>query len=257
MGAKKITRYLLRLDDACPTWDAVRWERVLALADECGIRPILGVLPDNRDPDLVRGAADADFWPRMRELAAQGATIALHGYRHLAAYKGGGLLPLHVWTEFAGAPLATQQAWITQGLHLLRAQGLAPELWIAPCHGQDRNTLRALRASGITALSDGLASVPYRRGGIVWVPQQLWTPMEKGSGLWTILLHPNTATDQEIEALGNFLRAHREEFLSFPFALEMFPPAPYTPLLALREQCSLLRIRVARARKRLRVARLS
>jgi predicted deacetylase len=251
MKSKKTTRYLLRLDDACPTWDGARWERVLGLAAQHGVRPILGVLPDNQDPDLIRGEEDAAFWPRMRALAAAGATMALHGYRHLAEHRGGGLLPLHEWTEFAGAPLDTQRAWIAAGLELLRAQGLEPELWIGPRHGQDRNTLRALREVGIGVVSDGFAPVPYRRAGAVWLPQQLWAAREKGPGLWTILIHPNTATDAEIDALAIFLGQHRAEFIDFHAALEQFPPAPhYSPFLRLVQWCTLTRIRVARARRR-------
>jgi peptidoglycan/xylan/chitin deacetylase (PgdA/CDA1 family) len=256
MTTRKTTRYLLRLDDLCPTWDRARWRRVLALTAEYRIQPILAVLPDNRDPDLICGAEDPEFWPTVRELAGQGATIALHGYQHLSEHRGGGLLPLHEWTEFAGAPLETQRAWIAAGLALLHAQSLKPELWIAPRHGQDTNTLRALKETGINVVSDGFAPRPYRRGGVVWLPQQLWAAVEKGPGLWTILIHPNTATDAEIDQLAVFLHAHHQEFTSFPNALELFPPAPhYSPHIALGEWLQLTRIRLAKARKRRRTER--
>lgn len=250
------TRYLLRLDDACPTWNRDRWEWVLKRTTSYGIKPILGVLPDNQDPDLICGEADADFWPRMRQLAAGGASIALHGYRHLAMHAGGGLLPLHQWTEFAGAPLQLQRAWIRAGLALLRAQNLEPALWIAPRHGQDNNTLRALAEAGISVLSDGLAHVPYRRGGMVWLPQQLWAPKEMGPGLWTFLIHPNTATDPELQALDSFLAAHRQEFVDLSTALELFPPThSYFPFLWFGEWCRLTRIRWARTHKRRQMLR--
>lgn len=245
------TRYLLRLDDACPTWDQMRWERVLDMAAGHGIKPILGVLPDNQDTELICGPEDADFWPRMRQLAADGATIGLHGYRHLAAHQGGGLLPLHKWTEFAGAPLETQRTRIRAGLELLRAQGLEPKLWIAPRHGQDGNTLRALAEVDIRVLSDGFAPMPYCRGGIVWLPQQLWQPKAMGPGLWTILIHPNTATEGDIDALREFFAAHRHEFVEFSTALELFPAArSYFPFLWFGQWCTLMRVCAARACRR-------
>lgn len=249
MSEKLPTRYLLRLDDLCSTWNRERWERVLALAAAHGVRPILGVLPDNRDPDLICGEVDAGFWPRVRELAAGGATIALHGYQHLAEQRGGGLLPLHEWTEFAGAPFAIQRRWITAGLAKLRGEGLQPELWIAPRHGQDRNTLRALSEAGINVVSDGFAPTPYRRGGLLWLPQQLWAPQEKGPGLWTILMHPNTATSAEICALEAFLTSHRHQFASFAEALALFPAQRYGALNFVRDWLKVRRIRMARARQ--------
>ena len=70
-----------------------------------------------------------------------------------------------------------------RGSKTLRTYGLNPKLWVAPRHGFDRNTLRALQQEGIGYLSDGFARIPFRRGGITWIPQQLWEPVRKSSGL--------------------------------------------------------------------------
>jgi predicted deacetylase len=175
----KPAQYLLRLDDLCLTASRPRWQRFLELIEEFGIKPILAVVPDNRDADLELAPADAEFWARMRALEAAGATIGLHGYRHLSNGRGRSLVALHRATEFAGVAEETQREWIRAGLEILRGQGLDPRIWVAPRHGFDAHTLRALRAEGVGVLSDGFARVPFVRGGVTWIPQQLWGPVEK------------------------------------------------------------------------------
>ena len=55
-------QYLLRFDDLCPTMRRSRWEQYRNLIEEFGVRPILAVVPDNRDKDLDGSPADPEFW---------------------------------------------------------------------------------------------------------------------------------------------------------------------------------------------------
>ncbi len=215
-------QYLLRFDDLCPTVSHRRWQRLESLIEEFGIRPILGIIPDNRNPTLDISDPDPEFWERMRAMEARGATIAVHGYQHRCDSREGGLLGLHKRSEFAGVPEATQREWIRRGLEILREHGLDPRLWIAPRHGFDWTTLEVLRAEGITALSDGFARVPIERGGVTWIPQQIWEPVEKSKGLWTICIHPNTASNDLIEQLRAFLQKHAGQFTSVERVLAEF-----------------------------------
>jgi predicted deacetylase len=215
-------QYLLRFDDLCPTMDRLRWERCKALIVEFGIRPILAVVPDNRDRSLEVAPADPLFWDEMRAMQAAGATIGLHGYRHLCTSKGSGFLALKTSSEFAGIEVDIQLQWLNTGLKILRKQGLDPTVWVAPNHGFDNGTLRALRAAGIRMLSDGLGRIPFRREDILWIPQQLWGPVEKTAGIWTICIHSNSADLAEIERLGRFLRNHANQFTSVDRVAEEF-----------------------------------
>ncbi|MGB9232144.1 MAG: DUF2334 domain-containing protein, partial [Terracidiphilus sp.] len=58
-------RYLLRLDDLCPTVDHERWLSSCALIEEFRLQPILAVVPDNRDPALNLSPPDPDFWKQL------------------------------------------------------------------------------------------------------------------------------------------------------------------------------------------------
>ena len=86
------------------------------MIEEFRLQPILAVVPDNRDPELEFSPPDPEFLERMRMLEAAGATIGLHGYRHLCESRGRSLLGLARTSEFAGVAAETQRAWIHEGL---------------------------------------------------------------------------------------------------------------------------------------------
>jgi len=218
-------QYLLRFDDLCPTHSRSGWAPFEALIEEFSLKPILAVVPDNRDPELEIDAPDPEFWSRMQALEAGGAAIALHGYQHLCRSRGRSLVPLYGETEFAGVPAAVQRQWIAAGLGILRARGLNPRVWVAPQHGFDLATVAVLRSEGIQAISDGLARLPFTRGGLTWLPQQLWEPVEKRRGLWTICLHSNTACPETAENLRAFLIRHGSRFSSLDAVLAQIRPA--------------------------------
>ena len=212
---RSAAQYLLRCDDLCPTMVSERWQRMQALIVRYQVKPILAVIPDNQDPSLNFASPDPDFWKKMRNLQAIGATIALHGFRHKCTLSGRSMIPLHRETEFAGAPEDQQREWIHEGVKILRSHGLNPRLFVAPRHGFDRSTLRALLDEGIPALSDGFASRPFLRAGMLWLPQQHWAPVKKQSGLWTICMHSNTASNHQMEELEAFLEGNAAHFTSY------------------------------------------
>jgi predicted deacetylase len=252
MNLPKPAQYLLRIDDLCPTVHAGRWERLRMLIEEFGIRPILAVVPANLDSDLDASMPDPNFWNRIRVMEDSGATIALHGFAHVCRAHGRSLIPLHALSEFAGVDLDPQRQRISRGLAILRSYGLAPKLFVAPRHGFDRNTLLALREQGVGFISDGLARRPFVRFGVTWIPTQLWSPVRRSRGLWTICIHPNTTDDTRFAELRSFLSQCAGQFTSFDLIAAEFEPAPlgipersYELIATVR-----LRLRFARTRHR-------
>lgn len=251
MKPPRPAQYLLRIDDLCPTLDAARWASLRALIEEFNIQPILAIVPDNHDRALDASPSNPAFWPSMRTMQASGATIALHGLNHVCDMQGKSLIPLHKRSEFAGASLQAQRARIARGLAILRSHGLAPKLFVAPRHGLDRNTLRALSEEGIVYVSDGFARVPFVRSGVTWIPMQLWSPLTRSAGLWTICIHPNTSDDAGIENLSRFLTQHAAQFTSFDRVVSEFTPSPLSPYERAFEFIAIARLRLRYARSRL------
>ena len=246
-------QYLLRFDDLCPTTSRRRWEQYRNLIEQFGVRPILAVVPDNRDEGLDSSPPDPEFWTHLRALESAGAAIAVHGYRHLCHSRGKSLLGLHRRTEFAGVEFERQREWIHAGFKILRDQGLNPRLWIAPRHGFDRNTLRVLKDIGVEFMSDGFARVPYRRYGITWIPQQIWSPVVMDKGLWTICIHPCASSSRDVERLRSFLERHSSQFTTFDRALTDFPARPLGVWEQIYQAIALKRVqrRIGRRRKRI------
>jgi predicted deacetylase len=210
--------YLIRLDDACPTMDGVRWASLEEMLDRHGVRPIVAIVPENADPDLIRGSADAGFWARAKMWASRGWSIALHGHRHQLRRVRGSLVSSSHYAEFTGLPWAEQRHRIREGIRIMVGQGLRPEIWVAPAHGFDLATLQALREeSTIRTISDGFACRPFVHLGFTWLPQQLWHSREMSFGLWTICLHPNDMDDAAVARLEKLIETHPG---SFPEARE-------------------------------------
>ncbi len=224
--AKGPAQYLIRFDDLCPTMLRDQWERFSSLLAHYDVSPILAVVPDNQDADLQLQTSDPEFWDRMRSCEAAGATIAMHGYRHLCISRGKSTLSLHQETEFAGVNESQQRKWIRCGLEILRGYGLNPRLFVAPRHGFDRSTLRALASEGLGVLCDGLAPRTFTRDDILWIPQQLWEPVNRSTGLWTICIHTNTATAALEQRLEEFLGANAKQFTTFDKVIaDQYPDA--------------------------------
>jgi predicted deacetylase len=247
----KPAQYLLRFDDLCPTLPAEHWKPFRNLIKHYKLRPILAIVPENRDAELDQAPADPNFWDNMHRLEDAGATVALHGYRHLCQSAGKNLVGIHPWSEFAGVKYETQRQWMDAGLQILRGKGLHPKLWIAPRHGFDRNTIRSLRELGLGYISDGFARMPFRQYGITWIPQQLWGPAPKKKGLWTICIHPHTATRNDAKRLECFLEDCGNQFTSFDRVTSEFESKRLGIAERVYQRITLERVR-RRSRRRLK-----
>jgi len=243
-------QYLIRLDDFCPTMLRDQRERFLSILARYNVSPIIAVVPDNQDPELQRQDPDPEFWDRMRSLQAAGSTIAMHGFRHVCASHGPSILALHQQTEFAGVDPILQQQWIRSGLEILRDYGLRPSLFVAPRHGFDRNTLHALAQEGLSVLSDGFARRTFTRHAILWVPQQLWEPVTKKTGLWTICIHTNTASASIEQKLERFIADHSRNFTTFDRAIADSQHGDLNWSERIAEKLANQRVRVSSAKSR-------
>lgn len=206
------TRYIFRMDDACPWMLHEKWQTLEDLFDRYGVKPVVAVVPDCQDPGLREGVEDAGFWKKAQAWQAKGWDIALHGYDHVYRGKNRGLVPLNARTEFAGQSEAVQRQKIRDGWRLLNERGLKPTVWIAPAHTFDKTTLKCLlEETSIRVVSDGLSSRPFHRYGFTWIPQQTWGPHTCPAGVWTICLHPNTMSADMPDRIERFLKQHSHE----------------------------------------------
>lgn len=213
------TTYLIRLDDACPYMDRVKWQRMEDVLDKYDVKPLVGIIPANADPKTMINPEDGGFWKKAHSWEGKGWKIALHGYDHCYTSEGGlqGLNPMWKRSEFAGKPLVIQREKIKKGVAIMREYGINPNYFFAPSHTFDENTLTALREeTDIRIISDTIGRWPYRIGDFWFIPQIKGRCIKVSmSGIYTFCFHPNTMSDAAFQNLENFLGKYKAQFIGF------------------------------------------
>ncbi len=230
-------KIVIRMDDITPGMDMGKFRRFKRLLDEHGIKPLIGVVPDNKDPKLIvtedddvkvvhkkeygvketgtdEGAfnnvagsskqpaseKDADFWRMVRSLQTEGWIIAMHGLSHVYTTKKGGMLPLNKQSEFAGIDLEKQIEMLRAGKKILSDHGIATDFFMAPSHSYDRNTIRALLETGFRRITDGFGDNCYRRFDITFYPisyNKKSMVNNSKEGFTTFVVHTGTMTGDD------------------------------------------------------------
>ena len=210
----------IRVDDITPGMDMEKFERFRALMDAHGVKPLLGVVPGSEDPGLEYGGAlreeelkkrEERFWQMLKALQQDGYAIAMHGVTHVYTTKCGGLFPLNKQSEFAGLKPETQSDMIAEGKRILLSHGIETDLFMAPSHTFDKNTIRALLDNGFTKMTDGFGTQPYRYLGMTFYPISFLRRKSvqraacvRGTGTLThsttLVVHTNTMNDADFAA---------------------------------------------------------
>jgi predicted deacetylase len=204
-------RYLVRFDDLNPAMRWSTWDAVEAILDDARVRPLVAVIPDNRDRSLELEPRRDDFWERVRSWQARGWAIGMHGYQHAYVTEEKGLVGRRAKSEFAGLSEDGQRAKVHAAAEIFHENGVRADAWVAPGHTFDAVTLSVLLELGIDVVSDGFAIWPHRdRAGAMWVPQQLWWFRRRPFGVWTVCLHHNRWTTTDVDRFRRAIDANRD-----------------------------------------------
>lgn len=211
-------KMFLRLDDACQKMNIEKWLEMEHLLDKYSIKPLVGVIPKCEDPDMKAYAEISEFWdeivPRWIE---KGWILALHGYEHVFHTNDGGINPVNKRSEFAGLSLDTQKKKIRSGIAIMHSHGIEPNVFFAPAHTFDMNTLKALEEeSNIRIISDTAANKPYNRWGFTFIPQQSGHVRKLPFATITYCYHPNLMKANDFQVLEEFLKIYHDSFHVFP-----------------------------------------
>lgn len=122
--------YLIRLDDASEYMDIEKWKRMEALLDKYDIKPIYGIIPNNKDSELLKYEKVERFWKIMRDWRDKGWIPALHGFTHVFETDEGGINPVNNRSEFAGVALDIQKQKIREGYKIIKGEGIEPKIFL-------------------------------------------------------------------------------------------------------------------------------
>ncbi len=207
-------KYLIRFDDLCPEMNWEVWDKIEAILIKNSIKPIIAVIPDNKDPALIVSSPNQQFWSKVRNWQKLGWTIGLHGLDHRYVTTESGIVGLNQRSEFAGLTEYEQAQKLDKAIDIFKREGVAPDLWVAPAHSFDKVTVDLLVQRGINIISDGFYFRIIRYMGAVWIPQQIWRFRKFPLGIWTICFHHNSWSDSEINDFERSLVSFRDSIVS-------------------------------------------
>lgn len=204
----KIKKLMIRFDDLCPNMDWDMWDRADRIMREYSVKPLIGVVPDCRDPELNLMEERKDFWNYIKSLQQDGYVVAMHGYQHIYDKQCRGMINTGYNTEFAGHPYEVQYDKIKRGKMILLKHGILTDVFFAPSHSYDENTLKALHECGFKYISDGKSSRAIYRENIMCVPCRTGgIPKIHKYGLYTAVFHTNMWSKKEYANRSEVLRS--------------------------------------------------
>ena len=221
----------IRMDDITPDMDWAKFLRFKELCDQYQVKPLIGVVPANMDENLhVDAPQDApvkDFWEYIRELKKEGWCIAQHGVYHQYTTKKMGCFPLNRLSEFAGLGYETQYAALEKGRNLLRQHGVETDIFMAPAHSFDRDTIKALKKLDFHRLTDGFGNAPYIRWNMTFYPisykQSSVLKNRTKKGFTTFVVHANTMNDKDFMRYEQLFSDNRDRLISYTDLLKVRP----------------------------------
>lgn len=194
------SKLLIRLDDASKNMDMGKWILFEEIFLKYNILPIMAVVPNNLDLGISYSNDLKDFWDIIRRWQSYGWTIAMHGYSHeLHSTTTKTIVDINKYGEFGELDFTIQETKIKLSLEMFKENNINVDMWVAPAHNFDLNTLKALsNNTDIRLISDGISLDTFCEYGFYWIPQQLWRFKFSLFGVRTICLHPNDMSFNDI-----------------------------------------------------------
>ena len=216
------TGILIRIDDVAENmnWDLMKKSELLF--DKYQIKPVLGVIPKNKDNELLVYPKKNNFWEQVRIWKSKGWEIAMHGYTHVYDttcqnkdyfnYGGG--------SEFFGHSLETQELRIKNGLKKFNDEKIKIRTFFAPNHTYDKNTFVALKNCGINEIIDGYGLIPYIKNNIKFIPQLFYKVLALPFGIQATQIHLNYWRQKDFNNFEIFIEKNLKKIITYDQALE-------------------------------------
>ena len=212
-------KYVIRIDDITPRMNHCNFNILKDALTSLDIKPIIGVVPDNKDENLNLGDEDKNFWNSMRELKRLGWTIAQHGYRHEYVTRDAGILEINHFSEFSGLGFQEQLTKIQSGKKILQDNDIWEPVFMAPGHSFDKITLAALEESNFNYVTDGFGLYPWQENNLIFIPQVFSSFTSFGFGIYTVCLHINKLSEEQIQLLIKRVKENRKNIISLSEAV--------------------------------------
>ena len=225
--ASKYTGLLIRMDDISENMNWSLMDKCEILFDKHKIKPLLGIIPNNKDPELLKYPYNSKFWDRVVDWENKGWEITMHGFNHLYTQKSNNKKDIFNYggnSEFYGLKYSEQLSKIQSGLSKFSKRNIKVRSFFAPNHIYDENTLKALKESGIKIIIDGYGLFPYFKNQILFVPQLFYKEIILPFGIQSTQMHINYWNKKNFEDFENLIDKINKQIINLDYIIDITNP---------------------------------
>ncbi len=219
---KKNTGILIRFDDIAANMNWELMDKCEKLLDTYKIKPVVGVIPNNKDDSLLSFPGRKNFWQIVNKWQLKGWEVAMHGYTHIYDkdthkkdfFNYGGK------SEFFGHSVDDQIVKIKKGLKIFKDNNIKIRVFFAPNHTYDKNTFEALKISGINEVIDGYGLIPYQEKDIIFIPQLFYKLFVLPFGIQSTQIHLNEWKLDDFFKFETFIEKNAKKIICYEEAIQ-------------------------------------
>ena len=245
----KYTGLLLRMDDISENMNWSLMDKCEKLFDKYKIKPLLGIIPINKDPELLKYPYNSKFWERVTDWKNKGWEISMHGFNHLYTQKSNNKKDIFNYggnSEFYGLKYSEQLSKIQSGLSEFNKRNIKVRSFFAPNHIYDKNTLKALKESGIKIIIDGYGLFPYIKDQILFVPQLFYKEIILPFGIQSTQMHINYWKEKDFVNFENLINKINKKVITLDYIINITNPSIFQSVVNYSVEKTLKTIRVFR-----------
>ncbi len=222
----KYTGILIRLDDIAENMNWELMDKCEILFDKYNIKPLLGVIPNNQDPELLKYPKNERFWEKVSQWKKKEWEITMHGYSHLYTQKSDkkDIFNYGGNSEFYGLNYHEQLDKIKNGIIEFEKRGIQIRSFFAPNHIYDEITLRALKDCNINIVIDGYGLFPFFKNGILFIPQLFYREILLPFGIQSTQIHLNYWSQTDFNQFEQFIKKNADKILHLDYILNLEKP---------------------------------
>lgn len=224
---------LIRIDDIAENMNWEIMNKCENLFLKYNIKPILGVVPNNKDPIFLNFPKENNFWRRIKNWQNNGWEISMHGYSHIyenETFKKD-FFSIGGKSEFFGKNLEEQTSKIKKGLSIFKENKIKVRSFFAPNHTYDKNTFLALKNCGINQVIDGYGIKPYYEMDIKFIPQLFYKLVILPFGVQCTQIHLNDWNENNFNEFKKFIEKNKNSIVTYDFVLKNFTAGFFVKIL--------------------------
>ena len=215
------TGILIRLDDIAENMNWPLMKKCEELFDKYNIKPLLGVVSNNQDPELLSYQKNDNFLDQIRKWDKKKWEISMHGYTHIydSETKKKDYFNYGGKSEFFGHSYDEQFYRINNSLKIFRKENIKIRSFFAPNHTYDENTFSALKAHNINNVIDGYGLMPFTKEKLNFIPQLFYREISLPIGIQSTQIHLNYWKEKDFLNFEKFIEKNKSKIISFDQAL--------------------------------------